>query len=272
MKHSFFETINKASDALPHLDFNNENINYLSHYHEEFELIYISRGNLQLQLGQTSFSLSKGDIALVMPGEIHSFCSTESNKLYIMKFYAPAGWNLGNIQFRQCVIPPRHPAYGILYAEICHIHDEFLKKETGYQLAIQRHLLQILLVFLRKIGYDFIDMQADMQNNAKINFLNTVQAYIKNHYKEHITLDSIAAYCQYSKYHFSHYFKAVTGKSFLEYVALYRVEQAMRLIGAHGHSMTEISELAGFSSVRSFNRTFKKYTGQAPLEYRRKNS
>ncbi|MCT4589920.1 MAG: helix-turn-helix transcriptional regulator [Carboxylicivirga sp.] len=59
-------------------------------------------------------------------------------------------------------------------------------------------------------------------------------------------------------------------KSFFDIVNDYRMKTAIDLInrGYHRqHTLLHLAEQAGFNSKTTFNRTFKKYTGQTPTEY-----
>ncbi len=59
------------------------------------------------------------------------------------------------------------------------------------------------------------------------------------------------------------------GKSFFEMSAVYRVEEAKRLLRDQPHvKVEEIAEQVGYLSKSSFNTAFKKLTGKTPSEYR----
>ncbi|MCY1719942.1 helix-turn-helix domain-containing protein [Prolixibacteraceae bacterium Z1-6] len=64
-------------------------------------------------------------------------------------------------------------------------------------------------------------------------------------------------------------------KSFFDMVNEYRFQTALNLIreGYHKkHTLPYLAEQAGFNSKTTFNRTFKKYTGQTPTEYIQQNN
>jgi AraC-like DNA-binding protein len=60
------------------------------------------------------------------------------------------------------------------------------------------------------------------------------------------------------------------GKSFSELMNDYRIEEAKMLLVEKKDPVTVISYDTGFSSIASFNRVFKKYTGLSPTAYRQK--
>jgi DNA-binding response OmpR family regulator/two-component sensor histidine kinase len=62
--------------------------------------------------------------------------------------------------------------------------------------------------------------------------------------------------------------KTVTGTGSKEYITRIRIERAKALIEKGGLSLTEISEMTGFSAPGYFSTAFKNYTGMTPSQYR----
>ena len=48
-----------------------------------------------------------------------------------------------------------------------------------------------------------------------------------------------------------------------------RMEEARRLLSTTDHKIQYIAELVGYTSNQHFTRTFKKYAGMLPVEYRK---
>ncbi|WP_343044588.1 helix-turn-helix domain-containing protein [Saccharibacillus qingshengii] len=55
---------------------------------------------------------------------------------------------------------------------------------------------------------------------------------------------------------------------FAEYVNLTRIREAQRLLRETRHSVTLVSELAGFDNFSHFGKMFKRLSGVSPREYR----
>ena len=62
--------------------------------------------------------------------------------------------------------------------------------------------------------------------------------------------------------------KRISGKSVVEYVNDRRIAKAIELLHNDKYSLTEISELVGYSSLRYFSRVFKSVTGEQPSIFR----
>ena len=80
--------------------------------------------------------------------------------------------------------------------------------------------------------------------------------------------DEIAGSLGYSPYYLSARFKAETGMSFRDYIALQKMEQAKVLLAASNLSISELADMLGFSSGSYFSRIFRKLEGCTPREYR----
>ncbi len=74
-----------------------------------------------------------------------------------------------------------------------------------------------------------------------------------------------------SRTYFHHLFKKETGISPHRYVTQYRVNLAMQDLRNSNASITNIASRYQFNSLHDFSKVFRKYTGVAPTEYRKKN-
>lgn len=92
--------------------------------------------------------------------------------------------------------------------------------------------------------------------------------YISNHFTENITLKDVAAHVNLNPTYFSSMFKESSGSSFKEYLNKVRVEESKRLLANTDYSIIDIAVATGFSDQSYFSKTFKKYTGLSPKQYR----
>ncbi|MFK7695154.1 response regulator [Paenibacillus sp. HJGM_3] len=94
--------------------------------------------------------------------------------------------------------------------------------------------------------------------------------YIKENFKEEITLTEMAALTNFSVSHFSTLFKKHTGSSLVNYVNGVKIDEAKKLLLSTSYSVSEITEIVGFSTTPYFSRVFKSTVGLSPLEYRKR--
>lgn len=99
--------------------------------------------------------------------------------------------------------------------------------------------------------------------------INQAINYIFEHIDEDITVEDVAKYCSYSKYHLTRMFKEDTDEALYQFIKRVRLERsAWRLKGEKERSITEIGETYGYSSS-NFATAFKKHLDISPADYRR---
>ncbi|HHV96108.1 MAG TPA: helix-turn-helix transcriptional regulator [Clostridiaceae bacterium] len=110
-------------------------------------------------------------------------------------------------------------------------------------------------------------------NNRRVyikdNIIEKIKDYIKENYKENISLTDVASMVYMSPSYISFAFKEATGENFTEYLTKVRIEKAMDLLLCTESDIDTIASKVGYEP-RSFLRAFKKYTGMTPTEYRKK--
>jgi AraC-like DNA-binding protein len=78
---------------------------------------------------------------------------------------------------------------------------------------------------------------------------------------------SLNVHPTYLSREFSKYFDDLT---FGDYIRKLRIEKSINLLNESTHSLAEIAYLTVFSDQSHYNRTFKKYTGKNPSEFRKR--
>ncbi len=98
-------------------------------------------------------------------------------------------------------------------------------------------------------------------------------AYMKDHCSEqHLSLNEVADHVYVSQWHLSKLLNKETGQSFFDLLGSLRIARAKELLENPSMRIHEVSEAAGFSDVAHFSRTFKRYAGCTPGEYRNQRS
>lgn len=95
----------------------------------------------------------------------------------------------------------------------------------------------------------------------------TIQ-WIKDNYKERITLVLAAEQMSVHPNYLSRIFSQQTGKSFSTYLSDYRMERAKALLLDRTLTVQEIGEKVGIPNGKYFGDAFKKWCGMSPREYR----
>lgn len=94
-------------------------------------------------------------------------------------------------------------------------------------------------------------------------------AYIDNHLEAGAPVGELAAIVRLSRSHFSRAFKATFGTSPTQYTLERRIAQAQRLLIETHQQMCEVALVCGFADQAHLSRTFRRFVGQSPNQWRR---
>ncbi len=99
--------------------------------------------------------------------------------------------------------------------------------------------------------------------------IRVARKYVEEHYGEMLTLEQVSAVAELSPAYLSTQFKKSTGMTFLEYLSRVRMEEAKKLLKGTSRTVADICGQVGYSDVRYFTKSFTKYAGLKPNEYRK---
>jgi AraC-like DNA-binding protein len=117
--------------------------------------------------------------------------------------------------------------------------------------------------------------KSSLDESGKVKILNKIILEFEQgkYYSDNLaSLSELSKKISESPHHVSQVMNEKLNKSFFELLAVYRVEEAKRIIsGDKGNRLTveEISEMVGYNSKTAFNNAFKKCTGKTPSDFRR---
>ena len=99
--------------------------------------------------------------------------------------------------------------------------------------------------------------------------INNIYTYSIANFKEKISLNNIAKIANISPNSFCRYFKLHTRKTYNHFLQELRVGHACKLLIQNKLNITQVCYESGFNNVTNFYKSFKKITGNSPLEYQK---
>jgi transcriptional regulator GlxA family with amidase domain len=99
--------------------------------------------------------------------------------------------------------------------------------------------------------------------------LRELQAWVAEHLDGDLSVAALAARVSMSPRHFARVFRSEIGVTPAQYVECQRVELARRLLETTDRSVEQIARDAGFGTVETLQRSFRRRVGTTPREYRR---
>lgn len=108
----------------------------------------------------------------------------------------------------------------------------------------------------------------ERQDTTK-SFVTKAMEYVREHYADQdLGIEHICSYLNVSAAYFSTVFKKETGKTFINYLTEYRMEQALDLLLTKNEKTYIIADKVGYSDPNYFSYVFKKQFGMSPSKYK----
>ncbi|MGG1516406.1 helix-turn-helix domain-containing protein [Paenibacillus oryzisoli] len=131
--------------------------------------------------------------------------------------------------------------------------------------------LSVMQEYLLELMTDMVEALVEKRNSKTKadELVARIMAYISVHYSNSgLSLNLLSEEFAISSNHLSKIFKQSTGVNFVDYLIDVRMREAQRLLLEGNATVNLIAEQAGYTNVTSFMRSFKKYAGMTPSEYR----
>ena len=107
-----------------------------------------------------------------------------------------------------------------------------------------------------------------IRNNPNL-LVYQLKDYIRSHLDSDMTLDSICKHFYLSRTKLYKISSESFGMGITDYIRLQRINQAKRILRGTDKSISQVSACVGIADTNYFIRTFKKYEGITPLQYRK---
>lgn len=230
-----------------------KNLTNVLHWHFECEIIRIVEGSAKIKIGDSCFEAITDDCFFCRGEELHHIICEPDAKVDIAIFDENL---VAEITQEYTVASPKIPNTIPVKESLDYIKKELSQKGPFYREALENRMKGLVIDIFRNSQITKCKEKVSL-HKMLITKINTEFSFI--------TFEEAVRYSGYSASHFSKVFKKLTGMSFSEYVNIIKVENAIILLRNNNATMTAISRKCGFSTIRNFNRVFKKVTGYSPL-------
>ncbi len=252
-------------------------------WHEQLEIKYIKKGQLEVLCGAKSLTAQPGDVLVFNPCEWHFnralFGEAEYDILLVdltsflenpflgktFLSYADGGFGFsGLIRGDEHLTSLLHALFSLLPAT--EEHQKLLA--YGAFLSVFAHLLS------HHTDKDFLPPTASKHrwSPQQENVILTALHYLCEHYKRSITLAEMADACYVSTSHLCRRFKEALGRTPMEYLTEFRIRKATSLLETTDTPIHEIAAEVGFHDVGYFCRLFRRRVAISPAAYRRERA
>lgn len=245
-------------------DEDDKDINLYTHFHL-YNIVCVFDGTLHIKDKNESFTLKKDEIILLNPYtnveidiKINKFevlilnidpnvfknTLDETDVFRAFEFYTK------KINFESFSTP-------LIKHLLNSIKDCVIESKGTY------HVISRVVALICELNCEH-DKQKGIQKIPESNVTLKTIIYIRNHFTEDLTLDSVSNKIGISKNSISRICRAMQGMSFLEYLHELRLQKAKTLLERENLSIKNIAILCGFKSYNSFYKAYIKRYGSVP--------
>jgi AraC-like DNA-binding protein len=241
------------------------NLSKETNWHENLEIQFCQSGSGTVLLDGRKYAFNQGDIAVANTNVIH-YTSTQKVLVYDALIVGTDFCDLMGLDFKQIIIQPLVRDQSIFRA-FSALKEAYLDLSIPYRIPrINKLLLDLLIGLSEKYR---VQNDGSVGNSKDDERIRLAIICSREHYKERISLDDIsrAVYCD--KYTLCKEFKKHTGQTVFENLNRFRCIKALDCL-TNGTTVAEAAAYCGFDNLSFFTKTFKKYIGGLPSDYKSK--
>ena len=256
---------------------NNDYFNTL-HWHPYVELLVSRCDGNRATINFTPYLLNKNDIAVIYSGNLHAVQSVREDSYLIIQFPIALLAVMGELNR---ILPQLSRLHCVRYDEKRPENAEIIRCIEAIDLhhfqdapfrevLVYADLLNLFALIGRQCVFAEREIPGmeDSTERANLKLMTEACLYISENCMKPLSLNDVALQIGVSRSHFAHLFKNYTNMTFVDFLTVERVKLAETLFMNPQLRITDIAFESGFSSISSFNRSFRKIKGCSPTEFR----
>lgn len=253
------------------------------HWHYFAEILYMLEGAAELHAGEERYVLNEGELFLIHPTAVHSIYSADGgapkyavikfdiNRLSLTPAYAPKLRSIfryaqqagGRVRFDPAAA--KDMDCGRIFLNCI---SETNGRRYGCDLVLQAHLYSLLMGIVRCWIADGMTIDSRRVPAEDSHGVEDVTEYIDRSLGEELRVEKIAAVCGMSYSGFAKKFRELYGMSCKEYIERMRIYKVEEFLMFTDFDLNYISQETGFSDCSHLIKSFKKYRGVTPKQFR----
>jgi AraC-like DNA-binding protein len=258
MKNTVFYEIKHGMGADYFAVERKQDFSYPLHMHRCYEAVMLLEGSMTVRIEKEEYLLNEGDLILIKPNRVHSFETRDSSR-HILCIFAPEliaaiTDSLTKYRLTSPVLREEDPL----------VRQLFLSLREDADIATVKGFLYLLCSHF----YRSLDRTAEDTYAKDTTLLRDIFYFVETNTDKPCTLESLAESLKYTASYLSRFFSANVGMSYNTYVRNVKMNRASYLLRNTRDSILSIALKCGYTSLSSFNRSFKQLTGMSPTHYR----
>lgn len=254
--------------------YHDEKTNLPDHYHDDYELLFVSDGHADFTVSNKKYLIEKGSLVFLSRYEEHRFDNKSPNyKCYFILFNNELIDEIVGDLILTSIFKNRNESFNhvldmrdelnVLVDLFKKINEEYRYNGLYSSTLLSLYLKQILIIVRRKRPDAFQEIKTQIDEE-----IGKIQEYIDINCAQEIKIAEIAESFYVSPQYLSKAFKNRTGYSPKQYLTKIRISKAKSMLVNSNMSIQEIAFRVGFGDESNFIRVFKKYETISPNKYR----
>ena len=239
------------------------NYNFSGEKHSYWELTYVDKGELLTTIDGVSYHLKQGDLIFYAPMQFHTQSTFEKISSSYLTINFKMNFNHADLLCNK-IFSLKRDSYFIVTKLI-----EELSNDNLYSNDLSLcYLKQLIIQMLRLDNSHFHSKPTThMQQTYENELLNDILLYIDDNIYEKISVSTLCDHFCISTSMLHSLFRKNMNKTAKNYINELKLSKSKELIRNSTHTLSEISEMLGFSSIHYFSKKFKSYFNISPTEY-----
>jgi AraC-like DNA-binding protein len=230
------------------------------HWHENPELLCFIEGSGVVHCDAEQVHARAGELVIVNSNQLHAVYTAESSCRYYClipssAFLAEIALPVEQVSFERHLDARAYlPYFESLYQETQAAGAYYKTLCTGV-------CVQLMSRLAREHAHFFPAPSPGKMERVKVGMI-----YLRENFREPISVEAVCAAAGLSKYYFCHLFREYTGMSVIQYLNRLRCEEARRLLASGQYNVSQSALLSGFNNLSYFTRTYVKQMGRLPSQ------
>ncbi len=251
--------------------------------HDFWEMVYVDNGKINAITNGIGCTLEAGQAIFHEPSELHAHISDNrvvNNMLVIsfttdseiMKYFKNKTFTLDKTgkTLLSLFLEEAKNALGKVPGDYNDKNNLYFQPDVfGSTQLLQCYFTEFLIRLIRngKALSNKVLSSEKSRNIANSTISELLCEYMKSNIYSPLTLKEVCSHFHIGKTQVCKIFRESTGQSPMEYYMELKIKQAKQLIREKNHSISQISDMLGYSSIHNFSRAFKKAVGFSPTAY-----
>ena len=232
------------------------------HWHERMELVRLHSGEMVISFGTDTIKLHAGEMAIFPPKMPHGGYTDENSAVYdVVMFDVRSFYHNSEVsrKYLQVLFEGDARFQKITSdKDMLRCFDTICSKEGKGTLEVTAYIYQLLF-------YLFERSLIEVKNKVgRDDVIKEIKEYMEENFRNVLTTASICEEFGYTEAHFCRKFKEATGLTPMNYLNIYRMEEAYKMLKKGEHNISKIAMRCGFQDSNYFTRCFKAHFGMPP--------